>query len=609
MADDDGLDVFYPLTLFFALGIWLVFHRFQTVHNRAVPFRHPPPPQIGPHFEPRQIPHPSLDAHLLHEELRPHFMDPDRRYITAYDPATSFHLGTFLADSALEIGMKVRAAQDAQRAWRHTAFRDRRRVIRSLNKWLVDNQEACARVACRDSGKTLVDAAFGEVMATCSKLTWLIKHGERYLRPEPRSTNFLLFYKKGYVVYEPLGVVAAITSWNYPLHNAWSPIVASLFAGNAVVLKCSEQVVWSTTWFVNAIKECLRACGHSPELVQLVCCYPEDADALTKSPAIKHITFIGSEHVGRQIAMAATENLTPVTLELGGKDAAIIMPHTNLRQYLSLWLRAIFQNAGQNCIGLERLIVHASQHDELFALLSGRAQQLRLGSALASPQDGFVPAVDVGAMISPARVAATDALVQLAHDADLPIEGGEPHAHPYLEHGAYFRPTVIGDVDPESEIAQRELFAPVVVLIKYDTIAEAVEIANGTRYGLGASVFGPDQEKCVQVARQLECGMVSINDFGVCYVSQDLPFGGTKKSGYGRFGGPEGLRSLTNPKAIMVDRFAWLMQTTIPPQLDYPIQSVTTSWQFLSGLTGFTYGDSWRTRIEGLVQLVKASRR
>ncbi|KAI0931527.1 hypothetical protein AcV5_005005 [Taiwanofungus camphoratus] len=472
--------------------------------------------QVGPAFEAHKIPNPTLESHLLHEELRPSFIAAGRRYITCFDPATSFHLATVVADNATEITQKIGRAVEAQRSWRNTSFRDRRRVIRSLKKWLVDNQEVCAKLACRDTGKTLLDAALGEILTTCSKMDWLINHGERVLRPESRRNNLLMFYKKSQVHFEPLGVVAAIVSWNYPLHNAWSPILAALFAGDGIVLKCSEHVLWSTMWFIDAIKECLKVCGHSPELVQLVCCYPEDAEALTRSELIKHITFIGSEEVGRKVAMAATEHLTPVTLELGGKDPAIILPSTDLEKWSSIWMRGIFQNAGQNCIGIERLIVHSSQYDELREIITRRTSELRVGSALSNPNDGFVPTVDVGAVISLDKI--TDLTRIIADSGIEPDIGGERYPHPYLENGTYFQPTVIGEVDPMSELAQQELFAPVALLIKYDDVNEAIEIANGTRYGLGASVFGPSQEQCVKVAKQLECGMVSINDFAVFYV-------------------------------------------------------------------------------------------
>ncbi|KAI0361064.1 meiotic sister-chromatid recombination aldehyde dehydrogenase [Trametes cingulata] len=608
--DDEGgiIDPVKLLTICFVLGIWLVWQRYHSILNRAIFFKLAPPPQIKDTWTAQKLPQPSLEAHLNFDGLLPNFPLPDRKYITAYDPATAYHLDTILADSDIEISRKIALAHEAQPKWAATSFDDRRRVMRSLKKWLVDNQETCAKVACRDTGKTMLDAALGEIITTCSKLDWLINHGERALSPEARYNNLIMFYKSSYVYYEPLGVVAAITSWNYPLHNAWSPIIAGLFAGNSVVLKCSEHVIWSTTWFVQAIKECLKACGHDENLVQLVCCYPEEAKALTKSPFVRHITFIGSEKVGRIVAQDATEYLTPVTLELGGKDPAIILPSTDLEKWISLLMRGVYQNAGQNCIGIERILVHESQYDDLFSMFTERAEKLRPGHSLKSPGDGVAPVADVGAMVSAERFPGLERVVHDAVDQGAVLSvGGEPWQHPYLEQGSYFKPTVLGDVNPDSEVAQYELFAPIALIIKYDTIEQAIDIANGTRYGLGASVFGPVRDDCLKVAKQLHCGMVAINDFGVFYVN--LPFGGVKFSGYGRFGGPEGLRALTNAKAIVVDRWGWAIQTSIPSVLDYPVRSVTQSWDFISGMVGFLYADAWRTRIDALMKMVRASGR
>jgi hypothetical protein len=142
----------------------------------------------------------------------------------------------------------------------------------------------------------------------------------------------------------------------------------------------------------------------------------------------------------------------------------------------------------------------------------------------------------------------------------------------------------------------------------YEDIDEAVEIANATRHALGASVFGPDKYECLDVAKRLECGMVAINDFGVFYLNQDLPFGGTKASGYGRFGGPEGLRALTNPKTIIYDRWPWLFQTAIPQPLDYPIRSPQRAWDVASGIVGALYADGWRQSFESLQRLINAVR-
>ncbi|KAH8120042.1 meiotic sister-chromatid recombination aldehyde dehydrogenase [Phellopilus nigrolimitatus] len=609
MALDDGPLLLYALSACFAAGIWLVFNRYQSVKNRAVPFNWPAPDGADPQWSSIIITNPNLEAHLSNPDLLPPVHIPNRRYITCYDPATSLYLGTFLADDAFVIGEKIGMAGRAQLSWKQSSFADRKRVVRSLLKWLVDNKEACARVACRDTGKTMIDAALGEILTSCSKMDWLISHGERYLRPERRSSTLMLKYKRSELHYEPLGVVAAVVSWNYPLHNAWSPILASIFAGNGVVVKCSEKVIWSTSWFIGAIRECLSVCGFDPDLVQLVCCWPEEADALTASPHIKHITFIGSEEVGRKVAIAATTHLTPVTLELGGKDPSVVLPGTDLQKWISTWMRGIFQNSGQNCIGLERLIVHSSQHDELLEMITERTKNLRLGSALHST-DGFIAPVDCGSMVSNDRFDELERTINEAVEdgAQLTV-GGTRWKHAYLEGGAYFGATVIGDVHQGMEIAQKELFAPIALLMKYDELEDAIELANGTRYGLGASVFGPDQEECLKIAKRLECGMVSVNDFAVFYLNQDLPFGGLKASGYGRFAGPEGLRSLTNPKAIVVDRWPFLFQTSIPPPLDYPIRSLANSWEFVGGLIQLIHGDTMRTRLQGIVQLIKAGRR
>ncbi|CAK5279454.1 unnamed protein product [Mycena citricolor] len=611
-SDDDdvggGFDIVYPLTACIALGIWLVVERYRKAQSAPVVFEWAPPPAAEPTFTSYNIPNAHIESHREDENVRPGISVSGAKYITCFDPSTGMHLDTIKADSEDEIRHKIELAQKAQKSWRETTYGRRRRVLRSLNKWLVENQEICARVACRDTGKTLVDAALGEIITTCSKISWLIEHGEDALRPESRAANFLLFYKRSEVHYDPLGVVAGIVSWNYPLHNAWSPIIASIFAGNAVVLKCSENVLWSSQWFVGAIRKCLSVCGYEQDLVQLVCCLPEQADALTRSPIIRHITFIGSETVGRKIAMAATEHLTPVTLELGGKDPAVILEGTDLNKWASLWMRGIFQNSGQNCIGIERLIVHSSQYDDLHNLLEARAGKLRPGSVLSPSDAGFIPTVDSGAMISRERFRSLEMVIEEAREGGAHVLGGGEYHHPVNVHGFYFQATVVGPVTPDMRIANEELFAPVATLIPYDTLDEAVDIANGTRYALGASVFGPSQDVCMEVAKRLECGMVSVNDFGVFYLNQDLPFGGVKSSGYGRFGGKEGLRALTNPKAIMIDYMPSVVQTQIPRVLDYPLRSLVTSWEFVSGLITFVYGDGWRRRLAGLGRLVRASR-
>ncbi|KAG1836232.1 Aldehyde/histidinol dehydrogenase [Suillus subluteus] len=447
----------------------------------------------------------------------------------------NLHLTSILADDARSTEAKIKCVKNAE------------------VKWLVENQELCTWITCHDSGKTMVDVALGEILMTCSKLEWLNNHGERALRMEMRYSNLMMSYKKCQVIYKPKGVVSAIVSWNYSLHNAWSPIIASIFAGNAVALKASEHVIWSMEWFVGAIHKCLEVLGYDADIVQTVCCWPDQAEALTKSPLIRHITFIGSEEVGRK---------------LGEKDPAIILPDTDLQRWSSIWMCGIFQNLGQNCIGIEHLIVHSEHYDKLYNILMDRVTKLHFWSVLAPTCEGYIDTMDCGSMISNVWFDVLEELVFQGRKMEL--------LHMSCEGKSYFQATVVGDAKPNSRIAQVELFAPIALLIQYDDIDEVITIANGMQYGLGVSVFGPHQDLCIEVAKELHCGMVSVNDFGVFYVSH-LPFGGTKYSRYGRFSGTEGLRALTNPKAIITDRWPSFAQTSTPKVLDYSIHSLMRS--------------------------------
>lgn len=527
--------------------------------------------------------------------------------IQCYDPATGYHLDDIPADTPETIDAKLARAATAQQSWAHSPFPLRRKLMRTLAAWSVASGDDIARVAMRDTGKTAVDAAFGELLTTAAKASWLASpEASRALADETRGSPLLLTHKVCTVHREPLGVVAALVSWNYPAHNVLGPALAGLFAGNAVLLKPSEQVAWSARYYVQAVRACLAAVGANEDLVQLVTCFPEHAEAVTRHPRVAHLTFIGSDAVGQKVAQAAAQNLTPTTLELGGKDPALILPGTNLPFYAPIFMRAAFQGAGQNCIGIERFLVADTQEAELVALVKQRVAQLQTGSWL---DDTPSYTVDCGAMITDARF---DRLEQLIEDAvrqgAVLHAGGKRVHHVRWPAGHFFAPTLLSGVRPEMEIANEELFAPIFLVMPYlhtDTRA-AVRIANGTRYGLGSSVFGPNKAQAEQVAQQLDAGMVNINDFGVSYLNQSLPFGGVKASGYGRFGGIEGLQGLTAPKAVTRDRFFSTVRTQIPPPVDYPLTKAKTSERFTAGLLKLAYGTGI-DRVRGLAGLVGSS--
>src|ERR1700733_13988992 len=211
-------------------------------------------------------------------------------------PADGRPLGYHIPSKAADLAAAIESAAIAQRTWSPT-FSQRRHLLKTLLRHILDNQESIVAACCIDSGKTKIDACFGEILVTVEKLQWTIKHGERSLAPSRRPTNLLMCYKKNTVVYEPLGVVAACVSWNYPFHNFISPVISALFAGNAIIIKPSEQTCWSSVYFTDIIRGALTTCGHSPELVQNVVSWPDVADHLTSHPGLSHITFIGSREI------------------------------------------------------------------------------------------------------------------------------------------------------------------------------------------------------------------------------------------------------------------------------------------------------------------------
>ncbi len=467
---------------------------------------------------------------------------------------------------------------------------------------MLDNQEAICKVACVDSGKTMIDATLGEIMMTTEKLSWTIKHGEKALVPSRRPTNLLMIYKKNTVVYEPLGVVSALVSWNYPFHNLIGPVISAIFSGNGIIVKASENTAWSASYFSLIVKGALHVCGHNPNLVQVVVTWPQTANYLTSHPSISHITFIGSRPVAKFVAASAAKSLTPVVAELGGKDAFIILDSAvkDLKRIKEIVLRGTFQAAGQNCIGIERVIACPKIYDKLVLELEPRIKALRVGSIL---DDGEV---DVGAMISDACFERLEKLIESAVEGGARLlAGGKRYNHPKHPHGHYFTPTLLVDVTPEMEIAKEECFGPICVLMRAKSTLDALRIANAPDFGLGASVFGSEDAELMHVVRGLKTGMVAINDFAAYYAVQ-LPFGGRGGSGYGRFAGEEGLRGLCNLKAICQDKWGWAgIRTSIPAQIQYPIRDTGRGYEFTRAVVELGYGIGFKGTVQGVKRVLK----
>ncbi|KAF9432533.1 Meiotic Sister-Chromatid recombination aldehyde dehydrogenase [Entomortierella beljakovae] len=530
----------------------------------------------------------------------PNIQDPSSPgQIICYDPSTGRHLATIRAHTKSDVDQALVKARNAQAKWKKTTFEERKIVLQSMLDFILRNQENICRVASRDTGKTMVDGKFGEILTTCERIRWTLAHGEDALKDEYRNPGLLMFYKSAKVEYQPMGVVAALVSWNYPFHNTFGPLITSIFAGNGILIKASEQAAWSTmNYFAKIASTCLEACGHDPDLVQFLVGFQDCGEAVVSS-GVDGITFIGSPQVGAKVATAASKSLTPCVLELGGKDVAIVNKDVDLEAVVPILMRGVFQNCGQNCIGLERIVVHEKIHDKLVGMVGNRIKQLKQGPPLDAKN------IDCGSMTMSGRSEVLEALVEdsVRSGATL-VCGGKRFVHPQFPQGQYFTPTLITHLESNMKIAQEEAFAPIMAVFKFSTIEEAIQIANSSKYCLGSNVFSRNQKEGVHIMNNLRVGMSNLNDFGVNYLCQSLPFGGVGMSGYGRFGGPEGLRSVCHQRSITVDRWPMLIQTFLPPVLQYPMSNVGDAIVVTRDLVNIIY-DGWIGRIKSVFEIVK----
>lgn len=434
-------------------------------------------------------------------------------------------------------------------------------------------------------------------MTTCEKLRWTISEGEAALRSESRSTSLVTLHKRAIVSWEPLGVLAILAPNNYPFHNVYGHIVSGLFAGNAVILKVSEHTSWSALYYQRIIDGVLRAAGHSTDLVQIVTGFADTGAALV-SAKVDKIFFTGSAKVGKIVMRAAAEHLTPVVLELGGKDPMVIFDDADFDQITHVAMRGCYQNSGQNCVGAERFFVHEKIHDRFVSEMVKRVKELRQGPTL--DKEGLPAPVDLGALVLPGEALRIQSLVDDAVKRGAKVMiGGRPNTeHP----GQFYQPTVLVGCNNTMRISQEEVFGPVMEVFKFRTEEEVIGLINDCPFGLGSSVFTLDLDKAQRVARAIRVGMTNINDFGINYLCQSMPFGGVKESGFDRFAGIEGLRGCCHMKSSTKD---WIpgVRTNIPPPLQYPMG--TNAAPFAESLITLLYARTLKAKLAAIWGLIK----
>lgn len=482
--------------------------------------------------------------------------DPAHR-IPCVDPATRTPLGEIDVTSPAEVRERVARGRRAQVEWSQTSFAVRRRVLGHVLDHLLEHADELVRHVVRDAGKTRENAVLGEIWPVCEKIRHTIASGEQDLQPESVSSG-LFAHKKAEVHFLPLGVIGIICPWNYPLQNILGPTIPALFAGNAVVVKASEHVAWSTARFQRIFDEAFDKEGLPRDLVQIVNGYAETGAALV-SGGVDKIVFTGSMANGRKIIAESARTLTPVILELGGKDAFIVCDDAGLEQAAHAALAGVFIAAGQNCLAAERVIVFDAVYDAFVASVTELVKGLRQGPPFGETR------VDLGATTTPMQLDIVEHLVDDAKRKGARVLAGGTRV--LTETGDYYAPTILVDVPSDALILAEETFGPVMVILRARDEEDALRIANATAYGLSATVMTRSLARARRMTGRIVSGGTSMNDFGLTYMAMALPFGGVGGSGFGRLNGRQGLRACCNEKAVLFDRFPAL---GVPAKL-YPV--------------------------------------
>ncbi|WP_322867629.1 aldehyde dehydrogenase family protein [Aquicoccus sp. G2-2] len=447
------------------------------------------------------------------------------------NPSTGEQIGEIARGRAADVDAAVEAARKAyDTVWSRTPAVERGRVLMRLQRLVEEKVDALGRLEALDVGKPLKQARADAVA--------LARYMEFYGGAADKLTGQTIPYLDGYTVYtlrEPHGVTGHIVPWNYPMQIIGRSVGAALAAGNACVLKPAEDACLTALAFADLAK----AAGLPDGVLNVVPGLGSEAGAaLSEHDGIDHVSFTGSVRTGSMIQTAAAKNVIPVTLELGGKSPQVVFDDADIDAALPFLVNAGIQNAGQTCSASSRILVQRGVYDQVVAKMAERYAALRVGQAMSD--------LDVGPLISAKQKGLVAGFIEQGHDLETAGQGQLIDAP---DGGNYIAPTLYAGVSATHPLARDEIFGPVQVAIPFDDEAEAVAIANGTDYGLVASVWSANGARQMRLAKAIRAGQVFINNYGAGG-GVELPFGGVGKSGHGREKGFEALYGLTVLKTV-----------------------------------------------------------
>ncbi|MBN2442888.1 MAG: aldehyde dehydrogenase family protein [Spirochaetales bacterium] len=460
----------------------------------------------------------------------------------SYSPITGEKLGPFKNMTRNEVNCIIKQARTSQKIWAQLSLTKRINFLIKMKKILALHAETYAEQIHRDNGKSLTEALTTEIIPILSILEYYIKKAKHILKPKKINLPFYLFGKKAFYICEPMGVIGVIGPWNYPLHLVLVPAISAIISGNAVIIKHSSQTPLTGVIIEDIIKK-----TGLPEGVISVIWGKGTAGQYLAEGDINKLFFTGSTEIGKKLAKICADSLIPVDLELGGSDPCIVLDSADLKRSAKGIVWGALLNSGQTCISIERVYVTEKNYPLLLTYLK---------EAISNITTGKEENADMGVMTTQSQIKiVTEQLEDAVKQGATIITGGKCENN-------IFQPTIITGCNNEMTIIREETFGPVIALVKTKNDEESLRLANDSPFGLSSSIYGKSKE-ALAYSKKLEAGSVVINNSILSIVVAELPYGGIKKSGIGKYHGEEGIKTFCNIKSILIDKayfkedFAW----------------------------------------------------
>jgi acyl-CoA reductase-like NAD-dependent aldehyde dehydrogenase len=480
------------------------------------------------------------------------------------NPATNEVIGTYPIFNAQDVAATLERARPAAAWWAGLGWAGRRQRLLAWKSHLTRYTGRLAELVHTETGKPLADAEL-EILLSIVHIDWAAKHARRVLGPRRVRSGLVAINFSATLEYQPLGVVGVIGPWNYPVFTPMGSIAYALAAGNGVVFKPSELTPAVGAWLVSSFAEVV------PEqpVLQLVTGLGQTGDHLVRS-GVSKIAFTGSAATAKKVMAACADNLTPLVAECGGKDAFIVGADADLDAAADACTWGALSNAGQTCVGVERVYVVQDVYHQFLEKLTDRVTRIRPGDDREA---------DYGPLTLPGQAEIIE-----EHIADALARGARPVVGGIASiRRPYVGPVILADVPEESKAVTDETFGPTITVAKVASLAEGVERANASRYGLGGTVFTRSGKAAMAAARSMRSGMTAINSVISFASIPALPFGGSGDSGFGRIHGADGLREFARPKSIARQRMKPLVNLTTFNRTDEDMKKIMKLVMFLHG--------------------------